>query len=90
MRAIQVDQDSEYRAEFELACHEHGITLHENRAHEPRQNAFVERETMIHRILGAIGVLLAASSAWRIVGAVREAFSPTGHALFASIELDDL
>lgn len=43
VRAIQVDQDSEYRAEFELACHEHGITLHENRAHEPRQNAFVER-----------------------------------------------
>jgi len=43
VRAIQVDQGSEYRAEFELACHEHGITLYENRAHEPRQNAFVER-----------------------------------------------
>lgn len=43
IKAIQVDQGSEYRAEFELACQDNGITLYENRAHEPRQNAYVER-----------------------------------------------
>jgi hypothetical protein len=55
-----------------------------------RENAFAEREKMIHLVIGVIGSLLAAISAWRIVGAVREAFSPTTHPLFASMARGEL
>lgn len=43
IRAIQVDQGSEYKDAFEDACARLGITLYENHARAPQQNAHVER-----------------------------------------------
>lgn len=41
--AVQTDQGSEFRAEFEPACHDKGITQYLNDPYDPTQNAIVER-----------------------------------------------
>lgn len=43
VRAIQVDQGSEFKDVFEDACLTLGIVLYENHARSPKQNAYVER-----------------------------------------------
>ncbi len=43
VRAVQTDRGSEFRAEFEQACKDLGITHYVNDPHSPTQNAFVER-----------------------------------------------
>lgn len=49
VRAIQVDQGSEFKDAFEDACLGLGITLFENHARTPKQNAFVERLQRTYR-----------------------------------------
>lgn len=43
VRALQVDQGSEFKDVFEDACLTLGIVLYENHARTPKQNAYVER-----------------------------------------------
>ena len=43
IKAIQVDQGTEFKDVFEYRCRELGIVLYENNARTPQQNAFVER-----------------------------------------------
>ena len=49
VRAIQVDQGAEFKDVFEDACLTLGITLFENHARTPKQNAFVERLQRTYR-----------------------------------------
>lgn len=49
VRAIQVDQGSEFKDVFEDACLGLGITLFENHARSPKQNAYVERLQRTYR-----------------------------------------
>lgn len=49
VRAIQVDQGSEFKDVFEDACLGLGITLFENHARTPKQNAFVEQLQRTYR-----------------------------------------
>jgi transposase InsO family protein len=49
VRALQVDQGSEFKDAFEDACLSLGITLFENHARTPKQNAFVERLQRTYR-----------------------------------------
>lgn len=49
VHAIQVDQGSEFKDAFENACLGLGITLFENHARTPKQNAFVERLQRTYR-----------------------------------------
>ena len=43
VQAVQTDQGTEFRAAFERACQERGITFYVNNPHSPTENAFVER-----------------------------------------------
>ena len=49
VRAIQVDQGGEFKDAFEDACLALGITLFENHARTPKQNAYVERLQRTYR-----------------------------------------
>jgi len=49
VRAVQVDQGSEFKDVFEDACLALGITLFENHARTPKQNAYVERLQRTYR-----------------------------------------
>lgn len=49
VRAVQVDQGSEFKDAFEDACLGLGITLYENHARTPKQNAYVERLQRTYR-----------------------------------------
>ena len=43
VEAVQTDQGSEFRAEFERACAANQLTFYVNHPHSPKQNAVVER-----------------------------------------------
>jgi putative transposase len=49
LRAIQVDGGSEFMAEFETACQEHGIALFVLPPRSPKLNGHVERANRTHR-----------------------------------------
>ena len=48
IKAVQVDGGSEFRAEFEIACHEMGIHLFVLPPHSPKLNGCVERAHRTH------------------------------------------
>lgn len=49
IHAIQVDRGPEFMDVFEDGCKQLGITLYENAARKPKQNAFVERQQRTFR-----------------------------------------
>ena len=55
-----------------------------------RQNAFVERELTIHRVVGAVGAILVISAVLRLVRGIREALGPTEHPAYLGIERGEL
>ena len=49
VRAIQVDNGSEFQADFEAACRDRGIRLFLTPPHSPKLNAFAERAHRTHK-----------------------------------------
>ena len=49
VRAIQVDNGSEFQADFETACRDRGIHLFTTPPHSPKLNAFAERAHRTHK-----------------------------------------
>lgn len=49
IRAIQVDNGSEFQADFEIACRDRGIRLFTTPPHSPKLNAFAERAHRTHK-----------------------------------------
>ena len=49
VRAIQVDNGSEFQADFETACRDRGIRLFTTPPHSPKLNAFAERAHRTHK-----------------------------------------
>ena len=49
VRAIQVDNGSEFQAEFEAACEQRGIQLFVTPPHSPKLNAYAERAHRTHK-----------------------------------------